>query len=352
MGQAPELALEIDALLSTIHASGVPREVLAQISQVRDRLTQPISISVLGRPGVGVSSVARVLNGQLKHTVVIEGRSSQNPADIDVFVLHELPREIDLDAISLSSAVVAFGILNKADLMGYEGYQGPWSAALDRSNLCAKLSGIPVFPLISPLARAVVSIHDMEIIKRCHSGAPPLLHSPDLFIHDEHEVPIESRKGLVEKFDLYGIRCAMGAVKRNESTSHLDIQEIFRSISGISTVVEQLRSGVIRSNYVRIREAIDQLNILAAQNIARNFIERFIASEVLSAIKMQAAEAMALSYGLSVRGVADADQALDSSRYWAAYGSGPVLDIHQKMAEDLVQTSLRRWAALSGRAQI
>ena len=149
------------------------------VTELADRLTAALRVSVTGRPGVGRRTVAAVLNRAAGIRV------TDADAEVRIRVLAEVVKPEDAAALGSRPDLL---ILNKADLAGLRAGGPMAAAARDCAEITAR-TGIPAAPMVALAALAGLdeSILDDEAVAalRALTGEPVALTSPDAFLDDD-----------------------------------------------------------------------------------------------------------------------------------------------------------------------
>ncbi len=295
------------------------------------RLTAGVTLSVGGRPGVGVGTVVRALA-----LAGFEVRDDGDRGDVVLRVVAEVAKPEDHAALRAAEnpAMIVFA---KADLCGFGG-DGPLATARRR---CADLSvrtGVTARPLMGLLAvagldRAVLD-DPMLAGLRTLTSVPADLSSVDAFLSCPHDIPLDVRARLLERLDLFGIARAVLELRADPDLDGAALRRVLRAGSGIDTVCRDLEPAVAEARYRRLLTVIADLEALAGVDAAA---AAMLCDERTRSVRMSAATAVLQTAGMSV-GAPGLPEALR----WQAYGAGPVTALHRACAADLTRASLQR----------
>ncbi|MEI7716940.1 MAG: hypothetical protein WCI78_12765, partial [Mycobacterium sp.] len=134
------------------------------VTAIAARVAAPLRVDVCGRRGVGRATVARALDrAGPAANFSVTGTEPGGAADVVVYVTAEVVKPEDTEAIGAARRVVA--VLNKADLVGSlagdpDTRGGPVEAARRRCAELAAVVGVPLEPMIAPLA--VAALGDLD----------------------------------------------------------------------------------------------------------------------------------------------------------------------------------------------
>ncbi|MBN3458968.1 hypothetical protein JNN96_33555 [Mycobacterium sp. DSM 3803] len=303
------------------------RDGRSQLRQISAQVSQPLSVAVQGRRGVGARTVAHALTGCGMR--VVDGR-----ADVAVLVVTEVAKPEDRAEIARLQAAdrPVLMVLNKADLAG-SGPGGPVATARRRAGELRALTGVPVAPMVALLADAAPSAHDLDAF-RVLAAEPCELTSPDAFLSAQHPLPVAVRAELLETFDRFGIAHAVLASSRGADAAAVTAR--LRELSELDRVVAALDAVAAPVRYRRARRALTQLRAMADDRVGR-----FLAADDTVIAVMAAAVDVVEAAGLEVDRGRDGDAHLRRARHWRYYSRGPVNALHRSCSADIARGSLR-----------
>ncbi|KAA1251280.1 hypothetical protein F0Q45_05125 [Mycobacterium simiae] len=323
-----------------------------RIQPVAERAAEPLRVVVRGRRGVGCSTVAHALG-----RAGVPVASHPDAADVQVYVLAEVLKPEDRDAIAAANAAggTVVVVLNKADLTGFTG-AGPMAAARTRCAHLAALVGQPVEPLIGLLAVAALDDLDepcwpaLRALAADPAGLACLDQSFDGFLAGDLGVPTDTRLQLIEALDLFGIAVGVAGLRRGGTPAR--VRALLRTLSGIDAVVAKLTAAGAEVRYRQVLEAVAALEALA---VTDECIGEFLSCDATVMARMAAALDVADACGLSpaMEAVPSAGPAahLQRAMCWQRGRQAAWSDLHRACAADVTRGSLRQWAQAGGSAQ-
>ena len=292
----------------------------SRCAAVADRLAAPLRVAVSGRRGVGRSTVARAL-ARVGVTVTTSAE-----ADVDVYVLTEVVKPEDRDAIGAANRPVV-AVLNKADLVvttdpGVHPH-GPTAAARTR---CARLSartGLPIQPVVGLLA--VATLDDtlwagLQVLAGRPAGLP-------------------SAPELLDTLDVFGAEQAVAAIRRGSTRDQT--RAMLHRLSCIDEVVGAIESAGTQVHYRRVLDAVAELETLA---VSDRRIAEFLTCDDTVVARMADAVGVVEAAGLNVDRCDTAAAYLRRAVGWQRYNRGPVAGLHRACGVDIVRGSLRLWS--------
>jgi hypothetical protein len=301
---------------------------------IAKRLAAPLRVAVSGRPGVGRGTVAHALAraGDLRGTIALTSTSTH--ADVNVYVLAEVVKPEDRDAIGAIDRPV-LAVLNKADLIATTESgrhpDGPTTAARTR---CARLSaraGIPIEPFVGVLAVAAL---DDQVDDTLWAALQDLANG--------HPVaPLHRR--LVDTLDMFGLTQALAAIGRGANRA--ETATLLRGLSCIDEVVGKI--GVLGAQvyYQRLLDAAAELETLA---VTDRRVGEFLSRDDTVVARMMAAVDVVEAVGMNVDHTDTAAAHLRRALDWHRYRRGPVAGPHRACGADIVRGSLRLWTKVGG----
>jgi hypothetical protein len=324
-------------------AATADRRVLA----IAQRACAPLRVAVHGRRGVGCPTVARALDKALMSAGSTVTSSS---ADLDVYVLAEVVKPEDRDAVSAARRPV-LAVLNKADLGGWLSHGGP--AVRERCAQFSELLGVPVEPMIASLAMAGLDDVDRDLwaalrTLATHPRGLAALDGPvgshDGFLAADLPVPAADRRRLLDTLDLFGTALGIAAVQRHKTPAQ--VRALWRKVSGVDEVVAKVDAVGAEVRYRRVLDAVAELDALAvsAGDLGAPITE-FLSRDDTVVARMAAATDLARAFGLD-----DAEYPEDLAGFlpravrWQRYSRGPISDVHRACGTDIARGSLRVWS--------
>jgi hypothetical protein len=282
-----------------------------RLTPIVEALRAPMRVAVLGRPGVGRRTVAAALTAAGCH-VVDDG--SLDSGELRVAVITEAVKPED----PAGDVVVC----NKADLCPD-----------------AELPGVPMTALLA------VATLDAELVDalRVLAADPADLSSCDAFTAAAHRLPAPLRARLLDTLDRYGIASAVLALRggRVDHDAPAALTAHLRRISGLPRVLDAIDRAAALPRYRRIRDALTDLTVLAAQSGDDRLWAVLRADDTVRAVAVAGREVLHAA-GEPVD-VDSGTAAWDAVR-WRRYARGPVDALHRDCALDIARHVLRATA--------
>ena len=283
--------------------------------------TGPVRSAVLGRPGCGRRTVARVLRAA---GVVVAGPGEES--DVDVYVVAETLKPEDC-AVLTRPARPCVAVLNKADLTGFGG-EGPVAAAAAHCERLRRTIGVPIYPLAALAAAAALErgalddamVEALQVL----TAEPATLGSADGFCAGEHRLDRPIRERLLAQLDLFGIAHAVVALRDGAD----GVAAALCRASGVEAVLAAITRAAAPARYRRLAEETGA---------------EFCGDDAAVAARMSAAIEVVEDAGMAVDRDDDPDAHLRRAVAWRRYSRGPVSDLQRRCADDIVRGSLRRW---------
>lgn len=309
-----------------------------RLAKISARVSAPVAVSVRGRRGVGVTTVAEALaaNGVAVRDEV---------GELAVLVTAEVLKPEDaaiVDGLRARGADVLI-VLNKADLAG-SAPDGPIAAAHDRAHRLRELAGLPVVPAIGLLGRVELSPHHVAALREL-AATPADLTSTDAFLCRPHPVDAATRGELLRRLDRFGVVHACRELSRNPGCGAEDLCAELRRLSGIDRVLAGLDALAAPLRYRRIERAVAELQAVGGESVGR-----FLAADATVLAVMAAAIDVVQADGLAVPPPETArgrDANVRRARYWWRYSRGPVDALHRSCAAAIARGSLRLAAGVT-----
>jgi hypothetical protein len=312
----------VDALTRFAEQSHDPR-----LTSIVDRIAAPLSVAVVGREGVGRTTVAAALASS-----GVAVTTDAAAADVRVVVIAETFKPEDRALLAAGVPVVT--VLNKADLTGL-GRGGPLPRAYRRVADFRALTGVPTVPMVALLATAEVDGQLMSAL-RVLVTEPADLTSTDAFVHGRHSLPSELRQRLLSALDRFGIARAVLALA--EGADDVAVFTALRHASQVNRAIEHIDAAGAAVRYHRLQSTLRELRSLAVQS---DDIADFLASDETVLAVMAAAVDVVEQAGVKVDRGDDAAAHLRRAVHWRRYSRGPVDAMHRSCGADIARGSLR-----------
>ena len=293
------------------------------------QLRKPLSVAVVGRPGVGHDTVALALRS---HGVDVAGGGA---ADVQVLVIVEAikPEERATAADGLPTLIV----LNKADLIGSRS-GGALPNAHRRAADVQRRTGIPTVAMVGLLAASTALEDELVDALRTLVHTPADLASVDAFSSDGHAVSPDVRTRLLERLDRFGIAHAVLALA--DGTEPTALPGHLRSLSGVDAVLAGLEAVAAPVRYRRRLAAMAEMHSLAVQLDDERLL-RLLNSDAAVLATMAAAVDVVEADGIRVDPGDQPDAHLRCAVQWRRYGRGPVDALHRSCSAAITRGSLR-----------
>ena len=296
----------------------------SRCAAIADRLTAPLRVAVSGRRGVGRSTLAQAL---ARAAVTV---TTPAEADIDVYVLAEVVKPEDRDAIGAAARPLV-AVLNKADLIATNQPgahpHGPTGAARTRCARLAAHTGLPIRPVVGLLAVAALDdlLDDtlwaaLQVLAGRPAGQPVA-------------------PALLDALDVFGVEQAVAAIRRGATRDQT--RTMLRHLSCIDEVVHTIESVGTQVHYRRLLDAAAELETLA---VTDRRIAEFLSCDDTVIARMTAAVEVVEAAGLNVDRCDSATAYLRRAVGWQRYNRGPVAGLHRACGADIVRGSLRLWS--------
>ncbi len=337
-----------------------------RVTAITERAAEPLRVAVRGRRGAGRGAVARGLRAAAEQAGIAPAvfreaapvGGMQPDAEVIVHVVTEVVKPEDADAIAGARQPV-LAVLSKADLVGSLSGRtgdGPIEAARRRAADLSALVGVPVEPMIGPLAVAALGGLDAGLwealrVLADHPGRVDLFDlSCDGFLTAQSPVPADVRLGLLDALGPLGTALAVAAVRQGRTPAQVRV--LLRRMSCVDAVLGALSAVSAGARYRRVLDAVVELEALA---VGDERIDGFLTSDDTVLARMAAALDVAEAAGIETGPVpADGrDAAAHLSRAvrcqdYSLGRAGPVSDLHRSCGADIARGSLRLWAQVCG----
>ncbi|CAM3414730.1 hypothetical protein MYFR107205_09670 [Mycolicibacterium frederiksbergense] len=288
-----------------------------ELRPIIDGLSRPIRVRTVGRPGVGLRTLAAGLRAA-GLAVMDTG------ADVEVLVIAETakPEDCRITAAADGPIVVA---LNKADLLG--------APVPGHTELIRRITGVPVIPVSGLLAIATL---DDELVAaiRALAAEPVDLSSIDAFCAAPHSVVAATRARLLEVVDLSGTARAIAAVRAGADGRALTAA--LRRASNIDALTAGVRAAAAPLRYRRLCESMTRLRALAAGTADPRLDAMLTGAAAVRAAMDAAAEVLGAD-GMDT----GPDDPLRRAVRWQRYSRGPVNALHRRCGADIARGALR-----------
>ncbi len=337
-----------------------------RVAAIAERVAAPLAVLVQGRPAVGCRTVARALKragGQAEMRVSASTRADLDAdpnadldvdpnADLVIYVITEVVKPEDVQAIRAIAPRPVLAVLNKADLLGFAG-AGPVAVATSRCAHFSALVEVPVLPMIGLLAAAALDDPGGRLDEDLWTALRVVAAHPGDAA--DGGVPTEVGQRLLDTLDVFGTTLGVAAVNRGATAAQ--VRALLRRVSCVDAVVDKIAALGAEVRYRRILKAVTELEAMA---VADGRTSGFLRRDDTVLARMAAALAVAEAAGLEVGPCGPCSPSEDPADHlaralrWQRYSTGGtnaggrVSDINRACGADIARGSLRLWAASSG----
>ena len=260
----------------------IPAELgvdVSEVSHVEAYLTNAVlqDMTVIDTPGLGSLDAASVSRTEELLGAAKQDEGTESPGELDrtshnavagaeavLYVVTQGVRADDQQALAAFTAatasreagpVNAIAVLNKADTIAPESVQGAdsdvWKAATilaEKQAALLKPRVADVLPVIGLVAESAESggftSADADALRQLstmdEATLETMLMAADIFTSWDCEVPTGTRARLLERLDLYGIRCAVEAISADPAITAGALRRILLEASGLAAVRARL----------------------------------------------------------------------------------------------------------------
>ncbi|APE37715.1 hypothetical protein BOX37_31495 [Nocardia mangyaensis] len=350
----------LDELIATLGAGpGGDRVIADQLAAAVARRRRPLRIQVAGRALSGRSTVLRALALlSAQETAPVDQPELPDPVldgDLVIYVLAGAPQAADYRLLATLPAARSVVVLNKADAVGAR-----WGEAVAAAERYAHELGLPIVPVVASLAArtraGAVDAADLTDLRRLAADPDvPSLLAAELFIGTGSDQ--DARRRLIENWDLYGVDCALTALRADPDLSAAALIQILHSASGIDPLHRLVHRRYEQVEAVRGGELLDELIRLAARavpgdgGLARERVEHYLTGdEALWAglcAGLACPQVAHLAAGYLSPAPADADEALARATRWRAVVSSDMPPAARRAALRVHHGYIRAWERMS-----
>ncbi|MEU1425488.1 GTPase domain-containing protein [Nocardia sp. NPDC005746] len=201
-------------------------------------------IQVTGRARAGKTTLCRALSLlTAEETGPLDRPGRPNPtldADLLLYVLPGLADAADRRILATLPTDRTLVALNKADAIGVR-----WSDAATTAEALTADLGRPVFPVVAALAArtraGTLDDADLTALRRHRDRPdPPLALSHDLFLTPGLAPDFEARRALLDRWDLFGVSCALTALRHDPGLPAQRLLQILHCASGIDRLHREI----------------------------------------------------------------------------------------------------------------
>lgn len=351
---------QLDQLISTLAAGrGGDPAIAERLAAAVARRRRPLRIQVAGRASSGRSTVLRALALlSAEETAPVDQPGEPDPVldgDLVIYVLAGAPQAADQRVLATLPPGRGVVVLNKADAVGAR-----WGEAVAAADRYARELGLPVVPVVASLAArtraGAVDAADRTDLRRLAVGPDvPSVLAADLFIGSGSDQ--DARRRLLANWDLYGVDCALTALRADAELSSAALIQILHSASGVDPLHRLVHRRYEQVEAVRGGELLDELIRLAARAVpgdggrARELIEHYLTGDDALWAGLCAGLACPqvshLAAGYPSPAPADADEALARATRWRAVVSSDMPPAARRAALRVHNGYIRAWERMS-----
>ncbi|MFD8104048.1 hypothetical protein ACFV24_31370 [Nocardia fluminea] len=351
---------QLDALISVLGAGrGGDPGIAEQLAAAAARRRRPLHIQITGRALSGRTTVMAALALlSAQETAPVDQPELPDPVldgDLVIYVLAGAPQAADYRLLATLPPGRGVVVLNKADAVGAR-----WGEAVAAAQRHAQELGLPIVPIVASVAAktraGAVSAEDLSDLRRLAVGPDvPSVLAADLFIGVGSDQ--EARRRLIANWDLYGVDCALSALRADPDLPASAIIQILHAASGIDPLHKLVHRRYEQVEAVRGGELLDELTRLAARAVpgdggrARELIEHYLTGdEALWAglcAGLACPQVSHLAAGYSAPAPGDADEALARATRWRAVVSSDMPPAARRAALRVHNGYVRAWERMS-----
>ncbi|OQS12528.1 hypothetical protein B0T36_24630 [Nocardia donostiensis] len=352
---------QLDELLETLRRGpGTDPRIGYQAGLAVDRWRTPPYIQVTGRARSGRTTVLHALALlSAVETDPIDEPGVTEPeldGDIVVYVLAGAPSQADRRVLGSLPRERTIVVLNKADAIGAR-----WADAVAAADQYARELRLPTLPVVASLAvrtrAGAVAEEDMATLRRHADADPSFTISPELFTSAAAGPDVAERQQLLDRWELYGVSCALTAVRHKPDITAQAVLQILHSASAIDPLHRQLHRRYEQVSALRGGELLDELTRLAARAVpgdggrARDVLEDYLNGDDALWTGLCAGlarpEVAHLAAGYPSPAPADADDALARAVRWRAVVSSDMPTAARRAAVRVHNGYVRLWERMS-----
>ncbi|MCU1648572.1 MAG: hypothetical protein JWN03_8847 [Nocardia sp.] len=205
---------------------------------------RPPRIQVTGRSRAGKSTVRNALSLiSAEETAPIDVPGQPDPVLDGDLIIYVLPGALDTADCRILATLPpdrTLVVLNKADAIGTR-----WSDAALAADRHTAALGFLTLPAVASLAvhtrAGTFTEPDLRTLHRHRTRSDPAFTlTPDLFTDPSIAEDTSARRTLLARWDLYGITCALTALRHNPALQPQPLLQVLHSASGIDPIHHEL----------------------------------------------------------------------------------------------------------------
>ena len=313
-----------------------------------------------GRARSGRSSVAAALGLQAGvETAPVDEPGFPDPvldADVVIYVLASTPSPGDRRMLAALPRDRTILVVNKADAIGTG-----WADAVAAADRYGYEFGLQALPIVAPLAARTVagalSEADLAVLRRHAQSGTGVAVSAEAFVAPAAGPDTAERAELLDRWDLYGVGCALAALEREPDLTPQAMMQILHAVSGIEPVAQLLGQRYQQALARRAGSLIDELIRLAAravpqgQSRARALLTEYLNSDDARWLALCGGlvepEVSHLAAGYARPEPEDADEALARAIRWRAVVASDMSPAARRAALRVHNGYVRIWERMS-----
>ncbi|MBH0778705.1 hypothetical protein [Nocardia bovistercoris] len=351
---------QLDRLVAGLRDAGADTRIGYHASLAVNAWRRPPRIQVTGRAHTGRTTVLHALAlMSAVETGPVDEPGAPDPeldADIVVYVLAGAPLPADRRVLAALDPARTVVVLNKADAIGSR-----WGDAVAAAEQYSRELGIHTLPVVAALAvrtrAGTVTEEDLTTLRRLAETADlALTLSPDLFVSPAAGPDVAERETLLNRWDLYGITCAMSALRADPGLGPHAILQLLHAAGGIDPLHRLLHQRYEQVSALRGGALLDEFARLAARAIpadggGRDVLENYLDGDDAMWLGLCAGLAdpsvAHLAAGYPAPAPADADDALQRAVRWRAVVSSDMPPTARRAALRVHNGYIRLWERMS-----
>ncbi|QIS16639.1 hypothetical protein [Nocardia arthritidis] len=342
-------------------AGGADTQLGYYVGAAVNEWRKPPRIQVTGRAHSGRTTVLQALAlMSAVETEPVDAPGNPDPvldADIIVYVLAGTPTAADRRVLGELPADRAIVAVNKADAIGSR-----WADAVAAADQIGRELGVPALPVVASLAvrtrAGAITDADLRTLRRHAANTDPALTlSPDLFTARTAGPDVAERVELLNRWDLYGVACALTALRHDPAITPQALLQLMHAASGIDALHRLLHRRYEQVQALRGGDLLDELTRLAARAVpvdgsrGRALLEDYLSGDEASWLGLCAGLACPavahLAAGYPRPAPDDADDAMVRAARWRVIVSGDMPPAACRAALRVHNGYVRLWDRLT-----
>lgn len=252
----------------------------ATLDAAARRYVQPLSVAVVGRPGVGRDTMARALSERFGVTAFVAERGSGvlAGADLRVHVLAGAPRRADHEMLAASPRERTVVVLGKADTLPSDAVSGASDAVARLVRAASESLGRPVVAVSQLSACATVSDDEFAFLRRLVADGEVMPSMSGHFLAPARPAQLQMRADLLRRLDAAGVARALSLVAADDpaAAGASTLTGYLRATSGFDTLREAFAAcmpAVVAHRGAQVRASLE---LAAAAGVDRDSVERLL----------------------------------------------------------------------------